>query len=51
MVVLGLILVVVAYLVGIPILYTFGVILLVVGIILLLLGATGHSFGPSRYYF
>jgi hypothetical protein len=51
MIVLGLILVVVAYLVGIPILYTLGVILLVVGVILLLLGVTGHSIGPSRYYF
>jgi hypothetical protein len=51
MIVLGLILIVVAYLIGIPILYTIGVILLVVGVILLLLGATGHPIGPSRYYF
>lgn len=51
MIVLGLILIVVAYLIGIPILYTLGVILLVVGVVLLLLGVTGHSIGPSRYYF
>lgn len=42
---------VVAYLIGIPLLYTLGVILLVVGLILLLLGATGHPVGPSRYYY
>lgn len=51
MIVLGLIMLVVAYLIGIPLLYTLGVILLVVGLILLLLGATGHPVGPSRYYY
>lgn len=51
MIVLGIILVVVAYLLGISILYTLGVILLVVGVILMLLGATGHPIGPSRYYY
>lgn len=51
MIVLGTILVVVAYLLGISILYTLGVILLVVGVILMLLGATGHPLGPSRYYY
>jgi hypothetical protein len=50
MLILGLILLVVGYLLPIPILYTIGWILVVIGLILLLLGATGHSIGPSRYY-
>jgi hypothetical protein len=50
MLVLGLICLLVGYLAGIGILYTIGWILVVVGLILLLLGYTGHSFGPSRYY-
>lgn len=51
MLILGLILLVVGYVVPIPILYTVGWILVVVGLILLLLGATGHPVGPSRWYF
>lgn len=51
MVILGLILVVIAYLVGIPIFYTIGVILLVVGLILILAGALGHPVGGRQYWF
>lgn len=51
MLILGLILLVVGYVVPIPILYTIGWILVVIGLILLLLGATGHPIGPSRWYF
>lgn len=51
MVILGLVLVLVAYLVGIPILYTLGVILIVVGLILILAGAAGHPVGGRAYWF
>lgn len=51
MIVLGIILVVLAYLLGIPILYTLGVLLLVVGVVLLLLGSFGRPFGPRSHYF
>lgn len=51
MIVLGIILVVLAYLLGIPILYTLGVLLLVVGVVLYLLGAVGRPFGPRSHYF
>lgn len=50
MVILGLVLVLIAYLVGIPIFYTIGVILLVVGLILILAGAAGHPVGGRAYW-
>lgn len=50
MVILGLILLVVGFLTGIAILWTIGIIVLVVGLILLLLGATGHAVGGRRNY-
>lgn len=51
MIILGIVLVLLAYLAAIPILYTLGVILIVIGVILELLGATGHAIGPRRHYF
>jgi hypothetical protein len=41
MLVLGIILIIVGYLLGISILYTIGAILAVIGLILIILGATG----------
>ncbi|MFJ4653290.1 DUF6131 family protein [Nocardia sp. NPDC088792] len=51
MIVLGLILLVVGYLIGIPILTTIGVILLVVGAVLALLGAVGRPIGGRGHYY
>lgn len=51
MIVLGVVLLVVAYLVGIPILYTLGAILAIVGVLLVILGALGHPIGPRGHYF
>lgn len=51
MLILGIVLLVVAYLVAIPLLYTLGTILVVVGVILLLLGATGHPLGGRQYWY
>ena len=51
MIILGLILLVVGWLLGIGILTTIGIILLVVGVVLFLLGATGHAIGGrSNWY-
>ena len=50
MIVFGLILLLLGWLLGIGILYTLGVILLVVGLILLLLGFAGHPVGGRRWY-
>jgi Family of unknown function (DUF6131) len=51
MIVLGVILIVVGYLVPIPILYTIGGILVVIGIILLILGQTGRVVGGRKHWY
>lgn len=51
MIVLGVILLVVGYLLGIPILWTLGIILAVVGGVLMLLGSTGRAIGGRRHYY
>lgn len=51
MIVLGLILLIVGYLLGIGILSTIGIVLLLVGIVLWILGATGRPVGGrARWY-
>ena len=51
MIVLGIILLILGWLVGISILITLGIILIVVGVILELLGAVGRPvFGRRHYY-
>jgi uncharacterized membrane protein HdeD (DUF308 family) len=44
-IILGIVLLVAAYLLAIPILWTLGIILIVVGVILELLGAIGYAVG------
>ena len=51
MIVLGVILLVLGWLLGISLLTYLGGILLVVGLVLLLLGSTGRAVGPRRHYF
>ncbi|MGH3875226.1 MAG: DUF6131 family protein [Pseudonocardiaceae bacterium] len=51
MIVLGVILLVLGYLLGIQILWILGIVLLVVGAILALLGAVGRPIGGRRYYY
>lgn len=50
MIILGLVLLLIGVLVGIPILYTLGVVLLIVGLVLMLLGRTGTAFAGRRHY-
>ncbi|MEV5378925.1 MULTISPECIES: DUF6131 family protein [Actinomycetes] len=50
MIILGLILLIVGFLIGIHILWTIGIILVVIGLILWLLGAVGHAVGGRRHY-
>jgi hypothetical protein len=49
-IILGLILLLLGVVLGIGILYTLGVILLVVGLILMLLGRTNRTFGGRAHY-
>ncbi|MDX3771393.1 DUF6131 family protein [Streptomyces sp. NBC_01707] len=50
MIALGVILLVLGFLFGISILWTIGIVLLVIGAILWILGAVGHSVGGRRHY-
>ncbi|KOV58055.1 hypothetical protein ADK64_36600 [Streptomyces sp. MMG1121] len=50
MIALGVILLIVGFLLHIGILWTIGIILLVVGLILLLLGSLGHAVGGRRHH-
>ena len=51
MIVLGLILLIIGFIASIPILWTIGIILLVVGAVLMLLGSTGRAIGGRRHYY
>ncbi|MFJ7949359.1 DUF6131 family protein [Streptomyces sp. NPDC096354] len=50
MIVLGVILLLLGFLFGISLLWTIGVVLVVIGAILWILGAVGHSVGGRRHY-
>ncbi|MEA5363483.1 hypothetical protein VA596_28405 [Amycolatopsis sp., V23-08] len=51
MIVLGVILLVIGFLVGIPVLYTIGIVLAVAGVILAVLGGTGRKIGGRAHWF
>jgi len=50
MIILGLILLIIGFVAGITILWTIGVILLIVGLTLALFGAIGRGIGGRRHY-
>jgi hypothetical protein len=50
-VIFGLILLLIGFITGIAIVWTIGVIVLVVGLVLWLLGAMGHAVGGRRHYY
>ena len=51
MIILGNILLIAGFLLKISLLWTIGIILVVVGVILALLGSTGRAVGGRRHYF
>ncbi|MGB8792479.1 MAG: DUF6131 family protein [Mycobacterium sp.] len=51
MIILGIVLLVAGFLLKISILWTLGILLLVVGAILAILGSTGRAIGGRRHYF
>ncbi|MER6005709.1 hypothetical protein AB0J35_29750 [Nonomuraea angiospora] len=51
MIIIGIILLLLGWLLGISLLYTIGAILLVIGVILLVLGSIGRPVGGRRYWF
>ncbi|WP_173861513.1 DUF6131 family protein [Streptomyces aureus] len=50
MILLGVILLIIGLIAGISILWTIGVVLVVIGAILWILGAVGHGVGGRRHY-
>ena len=51
MIILGIILLIVGYVLGVSILQTLGIILLVIGAVLAILGAVGRPVGGRRVWF
>jgi hypothetical protein len=50
-IIFGLILLLIGFVTGIAILWTIGVIVLIVGLVLWILGATGRAVGGRRHYY
>ena len=50
MIILGILLLILGFVLSIPILWTIGIIVLIVGLVLLLLGSTGRAIGGRRHY-
>jgi hypothetical protein len=51
MILLGIVLLVIGFIAKIAIVWTIGIIVLIVGLILALLGATGRAVGGRKHYF
>jgi hypothetical protein len=50
MIIIGLVLLLIGFLVKVAIVWTIGIVVLVVGLILVLLGSVGHAVGGRRHY-
>ncbi|HTT59064.1 MAG TPA: DUF6131 family protein [Acidimicrobiales bacterium] len=51
MITFGVVLMLIGLLLGVPVLWSLGVILVVVGLVLWILGAAGHAIGGRRHYY
>lgn len=51
MIILGVILLIIGFVAKVAIIWTIGIIVVVVGVILMLLGMAGHAVGGRRHYF
>jgi membrane-bound ClpP family serine protease len=51
MIILGVILLIIGFLTGIPILWTLGIIAIVIGLILAIAGGMGRAVGGRRWYY
>ena len=51
MIILGLLLLIIGFVAGIAILWTLGIVVVIVGVVLALLGMAGHAVGGRRHYF
>ena len=51
MIILGILLLIIGFVTGIAILWTIGIVVVVIGLILMLLGMAGHAVGGRRHYY
>ena len=51
MVTLGVVLLIIGFLLGVPILWTVGMILFIVGVVLWILGSAGRAVGGRKHYY
>jgi hypothetical protein len=51
MIVLGVILLVVGFIIGIPVLYTIGIVLALAGVVMAVLGGTGRRIGGRAHWY
>jgi hypothetical protein len=51
MIIIGIILLIIGFVTGIAIIWTIGILVTVIGLVLALLGALGHAVGGRRHYF
>jgi hypothetical protein len=51
MIVFGVVLLVLGFLTGIPILWTLGILLILIGLVLAVVGSTGRAVGGRRHYY
>jgi hypothetical protein len=51
MIILGVICLILGLLLGVPVIWTIGVILVVIGLVLALLGMAGHAVGGRAHYY
>lgn len=51
MIILGIVLLVIGFLTGLTFLWSIGMILLLIGLVLWILGTLGHAVGGRRHYF
>ncbi|MFE6869165.1 DUF6131 family protein [Kitasatospora sp. NPDC057692] len=51
MIVLGVILLIIGFVTGISVLWTIGIVLVLVGLVLWVAGALGHAVGGRRHYY
>ena len=51
MIIFGLVLLLIGFVTGIAVLWTIGMILLIVGVVLWVLGSMGHAVGGRRHYY
>lgn len=51
MIVLGVILLVIGFIIGIPVLYTIGIVLAVAGVVLAILGGAGRRIGGRAHWY